>query len=194
MQILSKIDLESYRLNYTISNGIVSIVILRRDNLKYTVILDECDLPKLLGFSIGLQVHGNSFCARLNKGYINCKRVYFTLHRYILGVTDPEVLVDHINGNPLDNRRCNLRLTDHTGNAQNRVVMSTNKLGIKGISTANNGAFIARATVNGKTKYLGLFSKLEDAEIAVKEFRSKHMPFSQEALNENSVRPRYDIK
>lgn len=43
-----------------------------------------------------------------------------SFHRLIMRPTDSEV-VDHINGNSLDNRRSNLRLVDWTKNAWNRA-------------------------------------------------------------------------
>lgn len=43
------------------------------------------------------------------------------LHRAILDAS-PSQIVDHINGDTLDNRRSNLRITDRYGNARNRRV------------------------------------------------------------------------
>lgn len=40
------------------------------------------------------------------------------LHRYLMGL--PDGVVDHINGDTLDNRRANLRVTDKSGNGLNR--------------------------------------------------------------------------
>lgn len=49
---------------------------------------------------------------------INKKEV--RMHRYILGVIEPDIVVDHINGNRLDNRKCNLREFTPKQNANNR--------------------------------------------------------------------------
>ena len=48
------------------------------------------------------------------------RRVY--MHRVIMGVDlgSRLIVVDHIDGNSLNNTRANLRLTDHKGNAANK--------------------------------------------------------------------------
>ena len=43
-------------------------------------------------------------------------------------------VIDHINGNPKDNRICNLRECTQQQNTQNRKLHSNNKLGLKGVS------------------------------------------------------------
>lgn len=43
------------------------------------------------------------------------------LHRVVLGVSDPDVYVDHKSGNKLDCTRDNLRATNRAGNARNRM-------------------------------------------------------------------------
>ncbi len=83
------------------------------------------------------------------------------MHRLLAGA--PEGLeVDHINRNRLDNRRCNLRLTDRAGNARNRTPGRSRYRGIRQI-----GSFWGvRIKHEGLHHDLNGFSNLEDAAMA----------------------------
>lgn len=91
------------------------------------------------------------------------------LHRFLLGVTDPKVEVDHRNGDTLDNRLENLRVSTHSEGMRNRGVFSTNKSGFTGVylhkRTQTWGAYINQ---NGKRKYLGHYAIKEMAAAARK--------------------------
>lgn len=73
---------------------------------------------------------------------------------------NPHELVDHINLNKLDNRRCNLRIATHSQNSQNRDKLNkrcTSKyVGVRKTPQGNWSAQI-------KNKYLGRFDNEEDA-------------------------------
>lgn len=73
-------------------------------------------------------------------------------------------LVDHINGNPLDNRRENLRYATPRQNSWNRGRRSDSLTGYKGVTSRRGGkGFTARIQVEGERKVLGWFKNPVDA-------------------------------
>lgn len=89
--------------------------------------------------------------------------VLVQMHRLILGVTDPQIQVDHINGNPYDNRRANLRTCRIAENVRNRKMHEGKLYGHKGVYKTERGRFYSTITHNGKKHYLGKFETAEDA-------------------------------
>jgi len=71
-------------------------------------------------------------------------------------------LIDHINGNTLDNRSCNLRPATAIENRHNASKQKNNKSGYKGVSPIR-GKW--QATI--AQRYLGVFISKEDAAMAV---------------------------
>jgi hypothetical protein len=91
------------------------------------------------------------------------KQVGVYMHRLVSGAA-PGVIVDHINGNSLDNRRENLRFCTKAANGHNAGLSSRNKSGFKGVSWNHQcGRWGARIKSNGTGHYLGLFDTAEDA-------------------------------
>lgn len=88
-----------------------------------------------------------------------------SLHRVLLNLsrTDSRV-VDHVNGDTLDNRRSNLRLASHAQNMRNACLRSDNTSGTKGVRLFRGGRkWVATITCNGKNKHLGYFDTKEQA-------------------------------
>ena len=96
---------------------------------------------------------------------IDWKYTGFRVHRliYILhhGCIPKGSLIDHIDGDKLNNKIENLRLTDHKGNARNaRKWKSPTSSKFKGVSWYRwNGKWKASIRENGTTKHLGYFSR-----------------------------------
>lgn len=87
------------------------------------------------------------------------------MSRIINGNISKELVVDHINRNRLDNRRCNLRLATKQENSIN-VGKHRGSSRFMGVSwKASRKKWCAQIKLNGKVKHLGLFEKEEDAAI-----------------------------
>jgi hypothetical protein len=105
------------------------------------------------------------------------QRIGLKLHRYIMNCP-VGMVVDHINGDTLDNRKCNLRICSQRENARNSKTPRTNKTGFKGVICYKNKdgsiSFRARIKSNRVQYYLGTFDTIEDAVIAY-ENKSKEL-------------------
>jgi len=83
------------------------------------------------------------------------------MHRLLLGF--PDGVLDHINGNRLDNRRQNLRIVNWQQNASNSMGSSNRKYTYKGVCKDGN-KWIVWVTSKGNSYFLGSFdSELEAA-------------------------------
>jgi hypothetical protein len=81
------------------------------------------------------------------------------MHQEIMGTS----YVDHINGDGLDNRRCNLRVATPSQNACNRRRQGVpSKTGFHGIKP-NGNHWAAHVSVNRKRVYLGTFATPAEA-------------------------------
>ena len=88
---------------------------------------------------------------------------------------------DHINRNPLDNRKKNFREATHSENCQNRGKRKDNTSGITGVAFNKwNNKWAAYVSINKKLKHLGYFENKGDAIItrlkAEKEFYGEFSP------------------
>lgn len=82
---------------------------------------------------------------------------------YITGKWPAEEL-DHINGNPLDNRMINLREATRKQNMINQKTRSNNTSGVKGVSwSKKSGAWYAYINKDKIMYSLGMFDNIDDA-------------------------------
>jgi hypothetical protein len=102
------------------------------------------------------------------------------LGRFLLNAPfDKEV--DHIDRDPLNFQRSNLRLISRSENRQNLSPDGMGMLRARGVSITH-GRYLARVIIGGKLFRLGLFEDFSAARDAAIAFRAENMPFSVEAL------------
>jgi hypothetical protein len=100
---------------------------------------------------------------------VNGKKRPLTLHRFIarLAGLDLSHDIDHINGNGLDCRRENLRPATRAENLRNTRRRRDSTSGAKGVVwLARRSRWIARIMTDGKTKQIGSYLTVEEAEAA----------------------------
>ena len=85
------------------------------------------------------------------------------IHRLIMDCPD-NMVVDHINHNPLDNRKSNLRICTQQQNNKNQKKKTNNKSGVIGVSwDRSRGKWCAQIMHNNKHIHLGRFDTIEEA-------------------------------
>jgi hypothetical protein len=131
-------------------------------------ILGKNNVPTLLKEKIlKFSTSTNGYCqVVLNK---NSDRKIFKVHSlvaicFLNHIPDGthNIVIDHINEVKTDNRVENLRLIGHRENVARSIKNSTSTY--VGVSWSKNAKkWISQITIDGKTKYLGLFDNEEDA-------------------------------
>ena len=96
------------------------------------------------------------------------------LHRYILNLSDSKDIRDHINGNPLDNRKSNLRKCTVADNNKNCKLSKNSKTGYTGVLLTRSGKYRARIMVNRKEIGLGIYETMEEAIFARRKAEEKY--------------------
>lgn len=87
----------------------------------------------------------------------------------------PKYLIDHIDGDKLNNRLCNLREVSAAENNRNLPLKSGNKTGFFGLYQIKNGRWQARIGGEGGRKiHLGCFDTFEEAVKCRKEAEVKY--------------------
>jgi len=142
---------------------------------KYAIV-DDSDYEELSKYKWYL----DKFYAKRNIRVGCGKQKAVKMHR-LINNTPSGFETDHINGDKLDNRKCNLRTATTAQNRCNRGKQIDNKSGYKGVvfvSKYNN--WQASIKINGKRKHLGTFRTPELAHAAYCEAAPKvHKEFAR---------------
>lgn len=117
---------------YTVENGIGYIHVRNRKGEEYEFMVDIDILDKLIKDNINLcmQIGGGRTYAKFRRNNKN-----IPLHRFVMGAKEDQI-VDHIDNNPLNNMRDNLRFVTSRENSRNLNNKSTGEIPIRGLSYA----------------------------------------------------------
>lgn len=92
-----------------------------------------------------------------------------SMHRFILGISDPKIFVDHKDGNGLNNTRENIRICTASQNQANRSKYrksSSKYVGVFRRDTKNAIRWSAKIEKNNKPYSLGVYENQELAALA----------------------------
>lgn len=116
-------------------------------------IIDVCDYDKTKDYKWFFTAQGYAGTNINGTGVL--------LHRHFMNPPDGQV-VDHINGDRIDDRRCNLRLVSALENSWNTKAKNSSSTGYKNISKIKSSWQVI-LRINGISTYLGRFPTLEEA-------------------------------
>lgn len=130
---------------------------------------------------------------RLKSGYvmtsfsIGRKTVCIAMHRLIMRPKNGQI-IDHINGNRLDNTKKNLQSTSHAHNTHSSRLNKESTGGYKGVEKTKHNYYRARITHEGKKYGLGTYKTAELAAAAYDKaavrFYGKHALTNKKLLKE----------
>lgn len=134
----------------------------------FVALVDDEDYDWLMWWKWCYHSGGYARCMGKDKPY----RASFFMHRLILNA-QPGIQVDHINGDKLDNCRCNLRLVNSLQNNWNRAPnkgnhssrfrgVSWDKQNQKWLTSFHSEIDAAKAWNEAASKYYGEFARLNE--------------------------------
>lgn len=140
------------------------IIINTTGKHKRDVLIDEENYNEISKRKWIVKISKQKYESVISNYWEDGKKKSIKLANVILNNLNSEKIVDHKNGNTLDNRKQNLRICDSTKNSWNRGFHKNNTTGFKGVRfRIDRGNYIA--VIGEKSNYLGTFSSARLAAI-----------------------------
>lgn len=169
--------------DFKIRGNTATIFVRRRTGEVYEVLIDAKDLPLVMeatSWSVRPSAY-TFYCVTNRRTEEGFKQVL--LHHLLMGPLPKGMMVDHINGNGLDNRRSNLRIVTPQINQVNRQRLNKNNtIGYPGVVKRRN-CYEGQFFFNGKNYYAGRFKTPEEAFIARERLKEKLLRAQEEEAN-----------
>ena len=125
-------------------------------------LIDNEDIDKVSQYSWNIKACGHD----LYYAHAHTGTSTITLHRLVLGF--PKGIIDHIDGNCLDNRKSNLRVVSYSENRRNSSKQRNTKCKYRGVYERKEakGKYRAQIRFSGKIINLGTFKcEIEAAKV-----------------------------
>ena len=147
---------EKHKYNeYTIIDNIIYVKD-RKTNKEFTISLCDKNVLDKACWNIGKNGYVKGFVKSLNK--------HMSLHRVLMNCYNRHIFIDHIDHNPLNNTRSNIRYSNALHNANNKKIYKNNKTGYAGINyNKQNNKWMARIGYNHQDYFLGYYTDKNDA-------------------------------
>lgn len=147
--------------DYTIKGDIAVFNVYNQRNEKIDEFIIDKDKLHIVKYHKWRKSHGHIVTGSPSKGN------QVDLSWLVMGVTKDDMkdnVIDHINGNPNDNRVCNLRICTQSENVLNRSFMSNNTIGFIGVSyKKDKNRYDPEIRKDGIRCHLGLCKELKEA-------------------------------
>ena len=173
-------------LNEFYINGKVTTMTVNHKGEKQLFYIDTDDLERVKQYTWVYKSRGD--------GYAYCHELNTSLHRFILGIEDSDIIVDHISRNTKDNTKANLRTVNRLENRFNACGIG--KSGVKGIKwRADRGRWYTDIRVNGIKKgksFTNFMDALEYRNKVYREVQGEYASF-EKCLELYSTNNEYEV-
>lgn len=128
--------------NYYEKDDCYELEIINTNNKNVKTYIDKDDYERVKQYKWSLSIHGNDIRVICSQKGMN--RQY--LHQFVMKNTEKNKVVDHIDRNPLNNRKNNLRIVSRSINSTNAKPRTESKSGIRGVYFRPARPGVARAS------------------------------------------------